>query len=140
MNIVLLVVLGLFGTALGLTGYLGLRGKLARNRFFGVRTSASMRDDETFLLANRVAGLPNLVAGGIAVASGVAAFLASETSNTTSNTTVTVGLVGALGAVATAIAGGVLGHRAAAAVPEPVAPKGCGGCACGGGCGPLARL
>jgi hypothetical protein len=43
--------------------------------------------------------------------------------------------------VVVAGAGGVLGHRAAEALPEPE-PAGCGGCACagaGGACGVLTR-
>jgi hypothetical protein len=132
-NFVLPVVLGLVGVALGLIGYLGLRGKLARNRFAGVRTSAALRDDETFLLANRVAGLPNLVAGAVAIVSGAAALAVPDTA-------LTVGLVGLVGAFAITVGATYLGHRAAEAVPAPEAPKGYGGCACGGGgCSAFAR-
>jgi hypothetical protein len=131
----LLVVLGLVGLALGLTGRLGWQGKLKRNRFVGVRTAATLRDDDTFRLANQVAGVPNLVAGLIAVVSAVVSFFLPS-----SGGTITVAVLGAVGTVAVAIGGGLLGHRAAEAVPEPEAPKGCGGCACGaGGCGGLAR-
>lgn len=126
MNFVLPVVLGLLGVGLGLIGFSGLRGKLTRNRYVGVRTAASMRDDEAFLLANRVAGLPNLVAGAVAVVSGIAGVVVQDAA-------ITVLVVGALGAAAITLAGGLMGHRAAEALPEPEAPKGCGGCACGGG-------
>jgi uncharacterized membrane protein len=127
-NIVLPVVLGLVGVFLGLVGCLGLTGKLPRNRFFGVRTAASMRDDETFLLANRVAGLPNVVAALVAVVAGVAIVVDPAV-------TLTVGLIGLVGAVAITIAGGVVGHRAAEAMPAPEAPSPCSACACGGGAG-----
>ncbi|MEO6088643.1 MAG: SdpI family protein, partial [Umezawaea sp.] len=93
MNIVLPVVLGLVGVFLALVGYLGLTGKLPRNRYVGVRTAPAMRDDEAFLLANRVAGLPNLVAAAIAVGAGTAAVVNPDAA-------LTVGIVGIVGAVA----------------------------------------
>ncbi|GAA1340186.1 SdpI family protein [Saccharothrix algeriensis] len=131
MNIVLLVVLGLVGVAFVAVGALGTRGRLGRNRFFGVRTKATLRDDEAFALANRIAGVPTLVAGAIALAS--AAAVAANP-----GTALVVGLIGLVGALVIAAAGGVLGHRAADAMPEP-APSGCGGCACAGACGVLQR-
>jgi uncharacterized membrane protein len=132
-NIVLPVVLGLVGVFLALVGYLGLTGKLPRNRYVGVRTAPAMRDDEAFQLANRVAGLPNLVAALVAVGAGTAAVVNPDAA-------LTVGIVGVVGAVAITLAGGVVGHRAAEAMPAPEAPKGCGGCACGGGgCSPFSK-
>lgn len=128
------VVLGVLGVALGAVGLLGLQGKLRRNRFVGVRTAASLRDDETFVLANRVAGIPNVAAGVVAVVSGAVAFVVTDLA-------VVAGVIGLVGALAIAVAGGLMGHRAAEALPEQVLPKGCGGCACGGGgCSPLAGL
>lgn len=133
-NIVLSVVLGVLGVALGAVGLLGLQGRLRRNRFVGVRTAAALRDEETFALANRVAGVPNVAAGVVAVVSGAMAFVMADLA-------VTAGIIGLIGALTIALAGGVMGSRAAALVPEPVKPKGCGGCACGGGgCSPLAGL
>jgi len=132
-NLVLPVVLGLVGVFLALIGYLGLTGKLPRNRYVGVRTAPAMRDDEAFQLANRVAGLPNLVAALVAVGAGTATVVNPDAA-------LTVGIVGIVGAVAITLAGGVVGHRAAEAMPAPVAPKGCGGCACGGGgCSPFSK-
>ncbi len=131
MNIVLLVVLGLVGVAFGTIGVLGLRGRLHRNRFFGVRTKATLRDDETFALANRIAGVPTLVAGAIALVAAAAVAMNPTTA-------LVVGLIGLVGALLIASAGGVLGHRAAEALPE-TASAGCGGCACAGACGVLQR-
>jgi uncharacterized membrane protein len=132
-NILLPVVLGLVGVFLALIGYLGLTGKLPRNRYVGVRTAPAMRDDEAFHLANRVAGLPNLVAALVAVGAGTAAVVDPDAA-------LTVGLVGMVGAVAITIAATAAGHRAAETMPVPEAPKGCGGCACGGGgCSPFSK-
>ncbi|WP_433266851.1 SdpI family protein [Actinosynnema sp. CS-041913] len=131
MNIVLLVVLGLVGVAFGAVGFLGMRGRLHRNRFFGVRTKATLRDDDTFALANRIAGVPTMVAGGIALVTAAAVALNPATA-------LVVGLVGLVGSLVIASAGGVLGHRAAEAMPEPES-AGCGGCACAGACGVLQR-
>ncbi|WP_329788419.1 SdpI family protein [Lentzea sp. DG1S-22] len=134
MNIVLSVVLGVLGVALGAVGLLGLQGKLRRNRFVGVRTAAALRDEETFALANRVAGVPNIAAGVVAIVSGAMAFVMADLA-------ITAGVIGLVGALTIAFAGGIVGSRAAEALPEPVKPKGCGGCACsGGGCSPLAGL
>lgn len=129
--LVLAAVPVLAGLTVAAVGLLGLRERLPRNRFFGVRTAASLRDEQTFRLANRVAGLPTLVAGLVGVLAGVAAaFLADPAAR------ITTVLIGLLGLAGIAVAGGVLGHRAALALPEPTpeVPAGCGGCACGGAC------
>ncbi|MFD1151244.1 SdpI family protein, partial [Saccharothrix hoggarensis] len=111
MNIVLPVVLGLIGVAFGTIGFLGVRGLLHRNRFFGVRTKATLRDDETFALANKIAGVPNVAAGAIALASAAAAALNPALLPV-------IGLIGLVGSVVLAGAGGAGGHRAAEAMPE----------------------
>ncbi|KAA2251355.1 SdpI family protein [Solihabitans fulvus] len=132
----LLAVLGLAGLAIGSIGVLGLRGKLVRNRFVGVRTAAAMRGDEQFAMANRVAGLPLAVAGLVGLLGAVSAFSMPSTAGT-----VIAAVIGAVGMAAVSIGGGVLGHRAAEAMPTSSAPAGCTGCVCGGGgCGPLAAL
>jgi hypothetical protein len=121
LSIVLLVV----GAGIASVGLLGFLERLPRNRFAGVRTAASMRSDRAFRVANKVGGLPTAVAGGIGAISGLVALLTGL---------VVVLVVGFVGMVAITIAGGVAGHRAAAAVPadEPALPEGCRGCACGG--------
>src|SRR5262245_1207162 len=95
------------GLGIGAVGALGWRERLPRNRFAGVRTPATLRSDAAFRVANKVAGLPVLVAGAVGALSGAVALAAG----------MVVALVGLFGMVAIAVAGGILGHRAAAAVP-----------------------
>jgi hypothetical protein len=112
------------GVGIGVVGLLGWLERLPRNRFGGVRTPATLRSDEAFRVANKVAGLPVTVAGLVGVAGGALGLFAG----------LIVAIVGFVGMVAIAVAGGVLGHRAAESVPEPAPelPAGCKGCACGG--------
>lgn len=121
------LILLIAGLAVAYVGVRGLRGSLPRNRFAGVRTPASMRDDDTFRIANQVAGAP--VIGG-----GVLAVLCAATipAMPTTAAVITVTVIAAVGLLLLVGAGGVLGHRAASAVPEPRG-RGCGGC-CGGVC------
>jgi hypothetical protein len=126
LRIVLLLVLLALGVPLGVVGSLGWRQRLVRAGRLGVRTPAAMRSDDAFRLANRVAGLPVLVAGVVAVLGGIAAFGLPSTV-----ASVVAAGIGLVGAVAIARAGGVVGDRAAGALPTPVPPQ-CVGCACGG--------
>ncbi|GAB2979439.1 SdpI family protein [Amycolatopsis acidiphila] len=107
-------------------GLLGWREKLS-NRGAGVRTEATLRSAEAFRIGNKVAGLPTVVAGIIGVFAGIAGLVIPTTAGI-----VTATVVGLVGMFALVVAGGVLGHRAALAVPAPAAvPAGCSGCACG---------
>jgi hypothetical protein len=124
LRIVLLVLLAAYGVPLFVVGVLGWRQRLALAGRLGVRTPAALRDDETFRLANRVAGLPGMVAGAVAVLGGIAAIALPTVVGE-----VVAAVIGLVGAVAIARAGGVLGTRAAAAVPAPVAAS-CGGGSC----------
>ncbi len=119
------IVLGVF---VGWGGFLGFREKLPRERGAGVRTAATMRSEEAFRLGNKVAGLPTLTGGVIAVLAGVAALFMPDTFGL-----LLASFVGVVGMIALVAAGGMLGNRAAATVPEPEpeAPAGCSGCACG---------
>ncbi|MPZ82639.1 MAG: hypothetical protein GEV28_20460 [Actinophytocola sp.] len=110
------------GLVVGFVGVLGWRERLPRNRFGGVRTPATLRDDETFRVANKVAGPPISVAGLVGVVSGAVGLSAGPV----------VTIVGFVGMFGIAAAGGVLGHRVAEAVPAPALPAGCKGCTCGG--------
>ncbi|SFP85193.1 SdpI/YhfL protein family protein [Amycolatopsis arida] len=121
----------LLGVLVGWGGYLGWRERLPRDRGAGVRTAATLRGDEAFRVANKVAGLPTMAAGGIGILGGLAGLLMPDTVGLV--IAVAVGLVGMLALVA---GGGLLGHQAALAVPEPAPSSACGGCACSsGGCG-----
>ncbi|WP_344423051.1 SdpI family protein [Amycolatopsis minnesotensis] len=136
MFVIALVVI-LAGLVAALGGFAGWREKLARDSAVGVRTAATLRSDEAFRLGNKVAGLPIMAGGAIAVVGGIAGLVMPATSG------LLVGaLVGLAGLVALVMAGGVLGNKAAETVPAPaLAPAGCSGCACGaGGCGVASAL
>jgi uncharacterized membrane protein len=119
------------GLAVATVGLLGLTGRLPRNRFAGVRTSATLRDEESFRLANRVAGLPTGVAGAVGMLAGLAGALAP----TAGGRLVSV-IIGVVGLLAITVGAGVLGHRAAAAMPRTgsTRPAACRACDCGGTC------
>ena len=119
------VVVLIVGLSFAVVGALGLRGALRRNRFFGVRTEAAMRSDEAFTLANRVSGLPTVVAGVVGIL-GAATSLALHS--------IVPLIVGVVGMLAIVVAGAATGTKAADALPEPepTLPAGCAGCACGG--------
>jgi hypothetical protein len=126
----------LLGVLVGWGGFLGWRERLSRERGTGVRTAATMRSDDAFRLGNKVAGLPTLVGGLIGVVGGVAGLVMPTTGGT-----IAAAVVGLAGLLALVVGGGLLGNRAAAAVPGPSnVPAGCAGCACGaGGCGVLPK-
>jgi uncharacterized membrane protein len=120
-------ILVIAGIALLTVGLLGWRKRLPRNRFAGVRTPTTLRSDAAFTVANRVAAAPVLAAGAVcAVGGGLALGSAGPV------LTMIVSVTGA-GALGLVLAGGLLGHRAAATIPPP--PGGCAGCTCcGEGC------
>jgi uncharacterized membrane protein len=120
---VFLIVLVALGGALTVVGTLGWRERLSVNGRLGVRTTAAMRSPEAFRLANRVAGLPVLVAGVLGVLGGLAAFATGS---------VVVAVIALVGPLLVARAGGVAGDRAAVTLPARTATRpGCAGCACG---------
>jgi len=124
------IVLGLL---VGFGGFLGFRERLTREGGTGVRTQASLRSEEAFKLANRVAGLPTMAGGAISVLTGLAGLAMPTTGGL-----ISAALAGVLAMLLLVMGGGVLGNRAALTVPPPApaAPAGCSGCACGaGGCG-----
>ncbi|WAL65638.1 SdpI family protein [Amycolatopsis cynarae] len=125
----------LLGVVVGWGGLLGWREKLPRDRGAGVRTAATMRSDEAFRIGNKVAGLPTVVGGVAGLLAGIAGLVMPTTAGLVIAT-----LVGLVGMFALVLAGGLLGHRAALAVPAPApsAPSACAGCACGG-CSALQR-
>lgn len=111
------------GAALLTVGLLGWQRRLPRNRFAGIRTPATLRSDPAFIAANRVAAPPVLAAGAICATAGA---LALGTRGGAA-LLVIVTVAGA-GALVLLIIGGLLGHRAATAVPVPAR---CGECCCG---------
>jgi uncharacterized membrane protein len=124
----LAAILVIVGVALLTVGVLGWRQLLPRNRFAGIRTPATLRSDAAFMTANRVAAPPVLAAGVLCTVGGGLALGATGPA-----LTVIVSVTGA-GAVGLLLAGGLLGHRAAATTVPP-RPGGCAGCSCGGaGC------
>jgi uncharacterized membrane protein len=125
-RVVVAVLLVAVGGALATVGWRGWRERLPRNRFAGVRTAATLRSDEAFRVANKVAGLPTLLAGAVMAAGGLLAGTLVG-----APTLVTAVVVVVVGSCALAVAGGRLGHRAALAVPDQPA-AGSGGC--GGVC------
>ncbi|HWD04516.1 MAG TPA: SdpI family protein [Amycolatopsis sp.] len=125
------------GLVVGWGGFLGFRGRLTRAGGAGVRTEASLRGEEAFKLANRVASVPTLAGGAVGVIAGLAG-LATDTTGWL----IAAAFVGVVGLIALVVFGGVLGSRAAQTVPAPApaSPAGCSGCACGaGGCGVLQK-
>jgi uncharacterized membrane protein len=80
MQLLLSLVLALGGLVIATVGYLGLTERLPRNRFVGLRTPTTLRDDATFRVANKAAGPPTLLGGLIAVAGGVVACFAPSDS------------------------------------------------------------
>lgn len=116
----------LSGVPLVVVGWLGRRRRLPRNRFAGVRTPATMRDQETFAVGNQVGAPFCLAAAVVALLGGSGALFAPSA---VSGWPLVV--IGGIGVIALTVTAGLLGDRAAARVPEPERFTGCGGsCAC----------
>ncbi len=126
----------LVGVALLTVAVLGARGWLPRNRWAGVRTTATLRSDTAFALANRVAAAPVGAAGAVAVVGGAVVPFA-----TGAPVLVVLGVT-VVGLLALAGAGGMLGDRAAQRVPAEAPPAACAGTCAGcdlvAGCRPAA--
>jgi SdpI/YfhL protein family len=121
------VVLLVAGAGLLTIGLLGWWRRLPRNRFAGVRTPATLRSEVAFVVANRVAAPPVLGAGAICTAGGAVSL------GTSGLTLTLIASMAGVSAFALVLAGGLLGHRVAAAVPARTG--GCGDCTCRGeGC------
>lgn len=121
------------GLALAVVGALGWRRRLPRNRFAGVRTVNTLRDEETFAVGNQVGAPLSLAAAAVAVLGGLAAL-----ATPTTPVRLTLIAVAALGSFALTVAGGVLGDRAARLVPMPTlggCSGVCTGCSLVDGCG-----
>ncbi len=97
-EMVVAAVVLIVGIAVLVTGVTGLRARLPRNRFIGVRTPATMRDDEAFALGNQVAA-PGTTASGA-----VLALTGASTPLLGSALVLVIGLVGGVGLL---LAGGL---------------------------------
>lgn len=129
--VIVAVVLFLAAVALAAVGTAGLTGRLERNRWAGVRTPQSLRDDETFALANKVAAPSMLGAAAVLVIGGIATLILP----TVAGVIATVVVLGA--ALFTVAAGGTLGSKAAGALPETSGcGTSCGACSLKGACEP----
>ncbi|QCQ93009.1 SdpI family protein [Rhodococcus sp. SGAir0479] len=129
--VIVAVVLFVAAVAIGALGVAGLTGRLGRNRWAGVRTPESLRDDETFALANKVAAPTMLAAAGVLVIGGLAGVLLDGV------LPVAAAIVAVVAAFLLTAAGGTLGSRAAAAVPETSGcGTSCGACSLKGACEP----
>lgn len=124
--LVLGFVLALAGVALLAVAVLGARSRLRRNRWAGVRTHATLRSEEAFTLGNRAAAAPTGAAGAVALAGG--AVLLAGAAGTLGWVLFGISTVGLL---VLAGIGGVVGDRAAAAVPEPAGLPSCAGSCAG---------
>lgn len=129
--IVVAVVLFVLALAVGGVAVAGLIGKLPRNRWAGIRTPDTLRSEEAFALANKVAGPTMAATAGLLVFGGIAALTMGVALG------LVIALVAVVAALFTAGAGGSIGARAAAALPEP---SGCGNdCNCGHTDTPVAK-
>ncbi|TQC50289.1 SdpI family protein [Rhodococcus sp. WS4] len=127
------VVLFVLAVAVSGVAVAGLAERLPRNRWAGVRTPETMRDDQTFALANKVAGPTLLAAAGLLVIGGIAGILIGGVFG------IGAVLVSVVAAALTAATGGSLGARAAAAVPATDTGgcgSSCGACSLKGACQP----
>lgn len=115
------------GLALAVVGVLGWRRRLPRNRFAGVRTVNTLRDEEAFAVGNQVAAPTTMAAGAVAVLGAVVLLAAPHDPLAPPLALrITVVAVAGLGTLVLTVVGGVLGDRAARRVPVP-ALGGCSG-------------
>ncbi len=118
------VIVAAAGWALGLLwlviGVVAVLGRLPRNRRFGVRSDETMRSDEAFTLANRVAA-PGMIAAAVILLLG--GLLAVGVDGSWSVLFAVAGILAAVFLVGLVSAAGI---RAAAAVPAD--DDGCGCC------------
>ncbi|WP_138845219.1 SdpI family protein [Rhodococcus pyridinivorans] len=133
--LIVAVLLFVLALVVGAVGVAALTGKLPRNRWAGVRTPDTLRDDEAFALANKVAA-PSMLGSAVLLALGGVASLTLPTVAGIIAVVVTV-----VAALITAGAGGSVAARVAAATkPEETAGCGtsCGACSLRGACEPTA--
>ncbi|GAC02365.1 hypothetical protein GONAM_53_00540 [Gordonia namibiensis NBRC 108229] len=113
--VLLFALAGLWATV----GVRGLRGSLPRNRRFGVRTDETMRSDEAFRVANRVAA-PGTIGASVILVLGAVPTLAVDGA-----WSILFGVVALVAALVIIGLVSAIGVRAAATVPAEDA-----GCSC----------
>ena len=69
------VILFVLAVAVVVCGVASIAGRLPRNRWVGIHTEHSMRSDEAFRLANRVAAPTMIAAGGLLAVAGALALM-----------------------------------------------------------------
>ncbi|TYQ03484.1 UNVERIFIED_ORG: SdpI/YhfL family protein [Gordonia westfalica J30] len=116
--VLLFALAGLWATV----GVRGLRGSLPRNRRFGVRTDDTMRSDEAFRVANRVAG-PGTLGASLILVLGAVATLAVD-----GGWSILFGVVALVAALVIIGLVSAIGVRAAATVPAEAEDAGCSCC------------
>lgn len=109
--IVVSILMFVLAIVVGSVAAASVAGKLPRNRWAGVRTPESMRDDDTFVMANKVAGPTNAAAALLLLIGGAAAVML------TGAFAIVAVIACVIAAVLTAGVGGSIGARAAAAKP-----------------------
>lgn len=107
----------------GVLGVLSVLGSLPRNRWFGVRSEQTLSSDETFRVANRVAGPGTIGAAIIAALSGLLTLAVDG------NWSFLFGLAGLVAALIVVGLVSGYGMRAASWVPAEDGASG-GGCSC----------
>lgn len=113
--VLLFALAGLWATV----GVRGLRGSLPRNRRLGVRTDETMRSDEAFRVANRVAA-PGTIGASVILVLGAVATLAVD-----GGWSILFGVIALVAALVIIGLVSAIGVRAAATVPAEDA-----GCSC----------
>ncbi|TCN45838.1 SdpI/YhfL family protein [Rhodococcus sp. SMB37] len=132
--LIVAILLFLIALAVGAVGVAALTGKLPRNRWAGVRTPESLRDDATFAMSNKIAAPSMLGAAALCVFGGVAALTLPTIWG------VVAVVVTVVAALLTAGAGGSIAARVAEATKPEEAGCGtsCGSCSLRGMCEPTA--
>ncbi|WP_241548422.1 SdpI family protein [Gordonia alkanivorans] len=116
--VLLFALAGLWATV----GVRGLRGSLPRNRRLGVRTDETMRSDEAFRVANRVAA-PGTLGASLILVLGAVATLAVD-----GGWSILFGVVALVAALVIIGLVSAIGVRAAATVPAEAKDAGCSCC------------
>lgn len=108
----------------------GVLGKLPRNRWLGIRNEATLRDDDTFRVANQVAAPTQFAAAGALLLGGLVALKLDGASG------IVVAALAVVAALVLLAMGASVGVRTAASMPDDTGACGssCGTCSLSGAC------